>query len=138
MRTTPEDFEVLKKHTGEAAELMRLLGNANRLQLLCQIAQGERSVGQLEEQLDIKQPALSQQLAELRKAGLVQTRRESRSILYSLGEGRIRPLLEMLLVTFDVRTAPVAESRDNTGTSTNTPENAYVRAGDAARFARLG
>jgi DNA-binding transcriptional ArsR family regulator len=134
MNTTPEDFEALKKHVGEAAELMRLLGNANRIQLLCQIAQGERSVGQLEEQLDIKQPALSQQLAELRKAGLVQTRRESRSILYSLGEGRVRPLLEMLLVAFNVRTAPVAESREQA----STPENPYLRVGDAARFARLG
>jgi DNA-binding transcriptional ArsR family regulator len=134
MKTTPEDFEALKQHVSEAAELMRLLGNANRIQLLCQIAQGERSVGQLEEQLDIKQPALSQQLAELRKAGLVQTRRESRSILYSLGEGRVRPLLEMLLVAFNVRTTPVAEPRE----PARTPENPFLRVGDAARFARLG
>lgn len=134
MITTPEEFDALKKYAGEAAELLRLLGNANRLQLLCQIAQGERSVGQLEEQLDIKQPALSQQLAELRRAGLVQTRRESRSILYSLGEGRVRPLLEMLLVAFSVRTAPAAEPRD----PASTPENPYLRIGDAARFARLG
>jgi DNA-binding transcriptional ArsR family regulator len=134
MKTTPEDFETLKQHAGEAAELMRLLGNANRLQLLCQIAQGERSVGQLEEQLDIKQPALSQQLAELRKAGLVQTRRESRSILYSLGEGRVRPLLDMLLVTFNVTPPPVAQSRE----PANKPENGHFRAGDTAQFARLG
>lgn len=134
MKTTPEDFEALKRHVSEAAELMRLLGNANRIQLLCQIAQGERSVGQLEEQLDIKQPALSQQLAELRKAGLVQTRRESRSILYSLGEGRVRPLLEMLLVAFNVRTTPAAEPRE----PARTPENPFLRVGDAARFARLG
>lgn len=134
MRTTPEDFETLKKHAGDAAELMRLLGNANRLQLLCQIAQGERSVGQLEEQLDIKQPALSQQLAELRKAGLVKTRRESRSILYSLGEGRVRPLLDMLLVAFDVRTMPVIESRE----PASKPENGHLLVGDAARFARVG
>jgi len=134
MNTTPEDFESLKQYAGEAAELMRLLGNANRLQLLCQIAQGERSVGQLEEQLDTRQPALSQQLAELRKAGLVQTRRESRSILYSLGEGRVRPLLEMLLVTFNVKAQPVTETRAQTIPA----ENISPPAGDAARFARLG
>jgi DNA-binding transcriptional ArsR family regulator len=134
MNAAPKDFESLKQYAVEAAELMRLLGNANRLQLLCQIAQGERSVGQLEEQLDIRQPALSQQLAELRKAGLVQTRRESRSILYSLGEGRVRPLLEMLLVTFGVRTQPVTETRPQTTPAENPP----LPAGDTARFARLG
>lgn len=134
MNTTPEDFESLKQYAGEAAELMRLLSNANRLQLLCQIAQGERSVGQLEEQLDIKQPALSQQLAELRKAGLVQTRRESRSILYSLSEGRVRPLLEMLLVAFGVRAQPVTETRPRAVPA----DNVSPPAGDAARFARLG
>ncbi|CAG9268247.1 DNA-binding transcriptional regulator, ArsR family [Paraburkholderia unamae] len=133
MRTTPEDFEALQEHASEAAELMRLLGNANRLQLLCQIAQGEQSVGQIEEQLDIKQPALSQQLAELRKAGLVQTRRESRSILYSLGDGNVRRLLELLLVAFRVRTLPQIETP-----AERAPVAAPAsHAGDSARFARV-
>lgn len=134
MKTRPEDFEALKGHAGEAAELMRLLGNANRLQLLCQIAQGEQSVGQIEEQLDIRQPALSQQLAELRKAGLVQTRRESRSILYSLSNGHVRLLLDMLLVAFGVRTPPPDEASGTT--KPVTPPAPQV--GDTARFARLG
>ncbi|SDC81686.1 ArsR/SmtB family transcription factor [Paraburkholderia lycopersici] len=133
MRTTPEDFEALQGHAGEAAELMRLLGNANRLQLLCQIAQGEQSVGQIEDQLDIKQPALSQQLAELRKAGLVQTRRESRSVLYSLGGEHVRLLLELLLVAFGVRTPPA-----NDAPGATMPVAAPARqAGDSARFARV-
>ncbi|MFT0172179.1 ArsR/SmtB family transcription factor [Paraburkholderia mimosarum] len=113
---------------------MRLLGNANRLQLLCQIAQGERSVGQLEEELDIRQPALSQQLAELRKAGLVQTRRESRSILYSLGDGPVRILLEMLLVAFGIKVEPAADA----GAAAAPQARKARQVGDTARFARLG
>ncbi|WP_395069143.1 ArsR/SmtB family transcription factor [Paraburkholderia silvatlantica] len=134
MSDSSGEFEALKEHAAEAAEIMRVLGNANRLQLLCQIAQGERSVGELEEQLDIRQPALSQQLAELRKAGLVQTRRESRSILYSLGDGRARLLLEMLLVTFGVKTAAAPDAGREAGPS----RPAARQVGDAARFARLG
>jgi len=134
MNSTPDDFEALKGRAAEAADLIRLLGHANRLQLLCQIAQGERSVGQLEEQLDIKQPALSQQLAELRKAGLVRTRKESRSVLYSLDDGPARALLEMLLVALGIRTLPAARSSERKPA----PENAQAHKGDAARFARVG
>ena len=135
MTTSSSDgLETLKGRAAEAAEIMRLLGNANRLQLLCQIAQGERSVGQLEEELDIRQPALSQQLAELRKAGLVQTRRESRSILYSLGDGPVRLLLEMLLVAFGIKVEPAADA----GTAAPPQARTACQVGDTARFARLG
>ncbi|MDP3143528.1 MAG: metalloregulator ArsR/SmtB family transcription factor, partial [Candidatus Omnitrophota bacterium] len=72
-------MEALKTKAPQAAELLRQLANANRLMILCHIAQEERSVGQLEQDLGIKQPSLSQQLAELRQFGLVKTRRESRS-----------------------------------------------------------
>ncbi|WP_321897637.1 ArsR/SmtB family transcription factor [Paraburkholderia heleia] len=133
MSVSSGEFEALKERAAEAAEIMRVLGNANRLQLLCQIAQGERSVGELEEQLDIRQPALSQQLAELRKSGLVQTRRESRSILYSLGDGRGRLLLEMLLVAFGIKTAATDAGRE-----ADPRRPAARQVGDAARFARLG
>lgn len=135
MSVSSEEFEALKGRAVEAAEIMRLLGNANRLQLLCQIAQGERSVGELEEQLNIRQPALSQQLAELRKAGVVQTRRESRSILYSLGDGHVRLLLEMLLVAFGIKTEPAAEAAPPTG---GPLAPVAFQVGDTARFARLG
>ncbi|HTR11583.1 MAG TPA: metalloregulator ArsR/SmtB family transcription factor [Paraburkholderia sp.] len=135
MKTAAADFEALKELANEAAELMRVLGNANRLQLLCQIAQGERSVGQLEEQLDIKQPTLSQQLAELRKAGLVQTRRESRSILYSLGDGPVRAVLDMLLVAFGIK-LPAQGAPD--ASAEPAPASPPPALGDAARFAHLG
>lgn len=84
----------------QAAELLRQLANANRLLILCHIAQEERSVGQLEQDLGIKQPSLSQQLAELRQFGLVKTRRESRSIYYSIADGRAEAVMAMLYEIF--------------------------------------
>jgi|GEM_PF-180925 len=94
--THGDDLERLKAAAPEAAELLRQLANANRLLILCHIAQQERSVGQLEQELGLRQPGLSQQLAELRQSGLVKTRRESRSIYYSLADERAEAVLAML------------------------------------------
>ena len=132
--TRTKGLEALKPKAAEAAELLRLLANASRLQLLCQIAVGERSVGQLEEELDIQQPALSQQLAELRKAGMVKTRRASRSIFYSIADARAQAILEMLRTIFcddqrEVAKPPVTAAR----TAPLKPKT-----GDTARFAKVG
>ena len=93
-------MERLKEKAPEAAELLRQLANANRLLILCHIAEEERSVGQLEADLGIKQPALSQQLAELRQYGLVKTRRQSRSIFYSIADDRAQAVMGMLYEIF--------------------------------------
>lgn len=93
-------LEQLKAKAPEAAAFLRWLANPNRLLLLCHISQGERSVGQIMAELGLKQPALSQQLAELRRSGLVQTRRKSRSILYSLKDERARVVMEALYAVF--------------------------------------
>lgn len=68
--------------------------------ILCHIATEEKSVGQLEADLGIKQPALSQQLAELRQFGLVKTRRQSRSIFYSIADERAEAVMAMLYEIF--------------------------------------
>ena len=60
------DLPKMREAAGRACSLMRALSNPDRLMLLCQLAQGERRVGELEELLDIQQPTLSQQLAVLR------------------------------------------------------------------------
>lgn len=80
----------------EACNLLRALANENRLLLLCQLSQGEKSVGELEQLLGIRQPTLSQQLGVLRNEGLVQTRREGKQIIYSVTDERAQKLLEML------------------------------------------
>ncbi len=58
-----------------ASSLLKAAGNPHRLMILCDLAEGELSVGQLEERLDLSQSALSQHLAKLRQAKLVRTRR---------------------------------------------------------------
>ena len=93
-------LEQLKAKAPEAAAFLRWLANPNRLLLLCHISQGERSVAQIMEDLELKQPALSQQLAELRRSGFVQARRQSRSILYSLKDERARVIMEALYAVF--------------------------------------
>ncbi|MDH6153455.1 MULTISPECIES: ArsR/SmtB family transcription factor [Paraburkholderia] len=134
--TTPR-LEALKQKAPEAAELLRLLANASRLQLLSQIALGERSVSQLERELDIQQPALSQQLAELRKAGLVKTRRASRSIFYSVADARTELILEMLRTVF-CDDGQLPASRPATAAREAPTQSAQPVLGDVARFARLG
>jgi len=143
MTSAPDrGFDALDPYAHEAAELLRLLGNASRLQLLYQLAKGEHSVGQLERSLDIRQPALSQQLAELRKAGIVRTRRESRSVFYALDDARVPALLDMLRVILrgGAVQAPSRSAQPETDNADN-PDNADApntpSTGDTARFARL-
>lgn len=123
-------MEALKTKAPQAAELLRQLANANRLMILCHIAQEERSVGQLEQDLGIKQPGLSQQLAELRQFGLVKTRRESRSIHYSIADGRAEAVMAMLYEIF------CNEGQVATGRSQRAPATAAPQ-GDRAQFARI-
>lgn len=77
----------MRRHADEAAELLKALANGQRLRILCILVEGERSVGELNEQLDLSQSALSQHLARLREEGLVHTRREAQNVFYSLAEG---------------------------------------------------
>lgn len=78
------DFSDLRASADKATCLMKAMANTDRLILLCQLSGGEKSVGELETILDIKQPTLSQQLGILRDAELVKTRREGKNIFYSI------------------------------------------------------
>ncbi len=90
---SPSDLAKMKERVPEVAELLRFMATPSRLLLLCQLAQGEMTVGGLEDATGIRQPALSQQLAELRQRKLVATRRESRSIIYRMADPRVAALL---------------------------------------------
>jgi len=82
---TPElDIEQLRANAASAGALLKALANPDRLLLLCQLSQGERNVSELEQLLGIQQPTLSQQLAVLRREGLVATRREGKQIHYRI------------------------------------------------------
>ena len=77
----------------EAANIFKTLGHEGRLLILCHLAQGAKSVSELEGILDARQSAVSQQLARLRIEGLVMARREGKTISYSLKDPRIGELL---------------------------------------------
>ncbi len=80
----------------EACDLLRALANETRLMILCMLADGEKSVGDMEEFLDMRQPAVSQQLARLRFDGVVDTRREGKTIYYSLASSNAKRVIELM------------------------------------------
>jgi DNA-binding transcriptional ArsR family regulator len=86
----------MRVHAGDAAQLLKALANEKRLMILCLLADGEHSVGELNGKVDVGQSALSQHLAMLREDGLVQTRREAQSIFYSLADGPARRIIRTL------------------------------------------
>lgn len=90
------NMEQMLLHASDAAGLMNALGNESRLMILCTLAAGERSVGDLNEVVPLSQSALSQQLARLRQQGLVKTRRESQTIFYSLSPGPADRVINLL------------------------------------------
>jgi len=92
--------DIMRKHACEAAGLMKALSNENRLIVLCALAEGELSVGQLHERVDLSQSALSQHLAVLRREKLVSTRREAQTIYYSLSSTTAAKLIEFLYGTY--------------------------------------
>lgn len=98
--TSGFDLEAMQEHAGEAAKLLKALANERRLQVLCLLAGGERSVGELNELLELSQSALSQHLAVLRDEGLVDTRREAQTIYYSLPPGPAGAVMETLYGIF--------------------------------------
>lgn len=80
------DLTKFEASAAEAAKLLRALGNERRLMILCQLADGERSVGQLLPLVGLSQSALSQHLAVLREEQIVATRREAQTIWYRIAD----------------------------------------------------
>ena len=89
----------MQAHLAEAAQLLKALGNEQRLHILCNLLEGPLSVGELNQRLELSQSALSQHLALLRESGLVDTRREAQTIYYSLPDG---PVIRVMALLQDV------------------------------------
>lgn len=81
---------------------MKTLSNPDRLLLLCQMAQGEICVSDLEVQVGISQPTLSQQLGVLRTEGLVSTRRDGKNIYYRIAQPQVLAIMGVLYEQFCV------------------------------------
>ena len=100
MDTSTLDLEKMKVSAGQACRLMKVLSNPDRLMLLCQLSQGEKKVGELEEILGIVQPTLSQQLTVLREEELVSTRREGKNIYYQIASPQALAVMKVLFEQF--------------------------------------
>lgn len=94
------DLQQMAESADRASRLMKTLGHKDRLLILCQLAEGEKSVGQIADLLEISQSPLSQHLSRLRKEGLVETRREAQTIYYSLKSGEASRIVELLYELF--------------------------------------
>lgn len=93
--TTDMSF-AMRQGATEAIKLLKVMVNEDRLLMICHLFEGEKTVGEIEELLDIHQPNLSQHLTVLRKNEVVQTRKEGRNVYYSLADPKAVAMLETL------------------------------------------
>jgi len=100
---TTRALDQMKDHASDAAQLLKALGNEQRLLILCNLLERPMSVGEINERVELSQSALSQHLALLREAGLVETRRDAQSIHYSLPSG---PVTRVMALLQDIYCAP--------------------------------
>ena len=91
-----DEAHKLKEKVGEATAFLKKLSNSDRLLIACALVEGERSVRELEDGLGIRQPGLSQQLAELREAGLIVGRKEGKQVFYRLADPRIKTFVHTM------------------------------------------
>ncbi len=97
---TAKQLQQLAKSAHRAASLLKAMSNQNRLMILCALLERELSVGELNTLTPLSQSALSQHLAALRKAELVNTRRESQTIFYRIDNDAVLEIIQVLKNTF--------------------------------------
>ena len=90
----------MERAADQASELMKALANRHRMLIICQLIDGERSVGELAAFLNLRDSTVSQHLALLRKDGLVSARREAQTIFYSIASEPAREVLKTLYQAF--------------------------------------
>jgi DNA-binding transcriptional ArsR family regulator len=92
-RERKHDVQRMAGNAERATEFLKALAHESRLMILCILAEGEKSVSELEEMLSLRQPTVSQQLARLRADGLVATRRDGKAIYYRLASEEARVVI---------------------------------------------
>lgn len=97
MPNSPED---MASQALDAAAYLKTLAHEGRLMILCHLGTGEKSVGELEGMLNVRQAAVSQMLARLRDEGLVSTRRDGKTIFYSLSDDKTKQVIGLLYALF--------------------------------------
>lgn len=88
-----QELERMLGNAKRASNFLKALAHESRLIILCILADGEKSVSELEDMLSLRQPTVSQQLARLRADGLVSTRRDGKAIYYNLASEEARTVI---------------------------------------------
>ena len=99
-RGRPHELERVVDNAKRASNFLKALAHESRLIILCILAEGEKSVSELEHELDLRQPTVSQHLARLRADGLVSTRRDGKIIYYSLASDEARTIIGAIYDVF--------------------------------------
>jgi ArsR family transcriptional regulator, virulence genes transcriptional regulator len=99
-RSRIPDLDRMVDNAKRASDFLKALAHESRLMILCILAEGETSVGELEQQLGLRQPTVSQQLARLRADGLVSTRRDGKTVYYSLASDEARVVIGAIYDVF--------------------------------------
>lgn len=102
------ELEQLMRNAREASDFLKALSHESRLLLLCLLAEKERSVGELENILSLRQPTVSQQLARLRFDDMVTTRRDGKTVYYSIANENVRRVISVIYDIFCERGAKTA------------------------------
>jgi len=90
------NLDDMLKNSAQAVKLLKAVSNERRLIILCHLLEGEMSVGEINEKLDLSQSALSQHLALLRKHKLVKTRKEAQTVFYRLNSAEAEALIVLM------------------------------------------
>lgn len=98
--SAPPDLNAMTRHASEAADLLKSLAHPGRLRVMCRLVEGEASVTELQALAGLSMSALSQHLAVLREAQLVQTRRQAQTIFYSLLPGPALGVMQALYAAY--------------------------------------
>ena len=126
----------------EAAELLRSLASPQRLAIMALLLDGERAVSEVEAELGIRQPSLSQHLGSLREAGLIAGRREAKAVFYRVSDPRAAAVVEALQAIFvwegRRRASAPRPASDRAPPRRPSKQPALARRGEAAVFARVG
>ncbi|MGH8053401.1 MAG: ArsR/SmtB family transcription factor [Stenotrophomonas sp.] len=111
MNASDIDVEQMQVHAEQAAQLLKSLAHPARLRVLCQLVEGEASVGELQARAGLSMSALSQHLAVLREAVLVSTRREGQTIFYALTESPALGVMHALHEAYCGKSQPKGRSK---------------------------
>jgi len=99
-RSHMHDVDRMLSNAKRASNFLKALAHESRLIILCILAEGEKSVSELEDALSLRQPTVSQQLARLRADGLVSTRRDGKVIYYNLASDEARTIIGAMYDVF--------------------------------------